>query len=100
MTTMKRWKARGGLRKVCGCQPRHWAKCGHEGHINCTINGQHVRRSLAKITAKSIASKSDADASFEEFKVQVRKAPTVSPDAPLTPPMTRRRMLEAYPPKH
>ena len=74
----------GGLRKVCDCARRKWAKCAHPWHVNVTINGVHIRKSLAKITNRTISSKTEAEAAFEAFKVQQRKAPTVTKDAALT----------------
>ena len=64
--------------------------------MNVTINGVHIRKSLAKITNRTITGKTEAEAAFEAFKVQLRKAPTVTKDAALTPPMTLGAMLDAY----
>jgi len=86
----------GGLRKVCGCARKKWAKCSHPWHVNVTINGLHIRKSLAKVTKRTITSKTEAEAAFEAFKVQLRNAPAVTKDAALTPPMTLGEMLDAY----
>lgn len=46
-----------GVRKLCGCSRRKWAKCSHPWHFNFTHNGQHFRLTLARQIRKLVLPK-------------------------------------------
>ena len=45
---MKRRNRNDGLRKICGCPGRIWAKCRHPWHFSYKWNGDHYRFSLER----------------------------------------------------
>ena len=60
-----------GLRKVCGCARRTWAKCPHAWYFNYKPRGgQAYRFSLDKHTGRHVDSKS-ARALFSTYLVAV-----------------------------
>jgi hypothetical protein len=61
-----------GLRKVCGCPRRIWAKCSHPWHFNFKWKDQHYRFSLDRHAQKHIESKTDAEALADELRTQIR----------------------------
>ena len=61
-----------GLRKVCGCPRRTWAKCEHPWHFNFKWNGEPYRFSLDKQVGRRLTSKSEAKAEAERLKTEIR----------------------------
>ena len=49
-----------GIRKLCGCSRRKWAKCAHPWHMNFAHLGEHYRLSLARQIRKLVRH-TDAD---------------------------------------
>ena len=60
----------GGIRKICGCGRRVWAKCPHPWHLNYRWKGQGFRLSLDRYAGLHIESKTKA----EEVAAEIRKA--------------------------
>jgi len=92
---MKARHRNDGLRKVCDCQRRGWAKCPHPWHVNIQHQGTSIRKSLNKLVGKIIKSKTDAENAFDAYKVALRNgAPATA--SPLAAPMTLTAMLKRY----
>ena len=61
-----------GLRKICSCPRRGWAKCAHPWHFNFCWKGTPYRFSLSRFTGKDIVSKSDAETLADEIRGKIR----------------------------
>jgi integrase len=48
-----------GIRKLCECSRRKWAKCPHPWHMNFAHDGRHFRLSLARQIRKLVLHKDD-----------------------------------------
>src|SRR5690348_16631649 len=71
-TTIAREKNRG-VRKVCPCDRRRWAKCAHPWHFNFKPKGgPSYRFSLDAEIGQHIASKTEAEALAEDLRTQIR----------------------------
>jgi integrase len=69
---MKRNRNRG-LRKICGCVRRTWAKCGHSWHFNFKPKGGPAYRfSVDSEADKHIESKTDAEALADGWRTAIR----------------------------
>jgi hypothetical protein len=87
-----RGRRNDGLRKLCDCGPRTWAKCSHPWHFNfChgkNPNGskRHYRFSLDKRLGRRLTSKSEAETEAERIRIAIRDgvfdAPRTEPEAP------------------
>lgn len=84
-----------GLRKLCGCSRRKWAKCSHSWYFNFKPRGgQSYRFSVDVEAGKHIASKTEAEALAEGWRLAIREgtftrrgeqpAASAVTDAPLT----------------
>ena len=62
-----------GLRKVCSCPRRNWAKCSHPWHFSFRWKGKSYRFSLTRFTGKAINSKTDADDTADRLRTQIRE---------------------------
>ncbi len=62
-----------GLRKICGCKRRQWAKCPHGWHFNFRWHGVHYRLSLDRELGKHIEGKTEADTVRDELKTAIRR---------------------------
>jgi len=78
-----------GLRKICGCPRRQWAKCAHPWHFSFKWNGTHYRFSLDREFGRHIADKTKARTEADKLRTAIREgtfrkaaqAPNPSPDA-------------------
>jgi integrase len=62
-----------GLRKVCECPRRTWAKCGHSWHFNFKPKGGPAFRfSVDTEAGKHIESKSDAENLAHDWRKEIR----------------------------
>jgi integrase len=62
-----------GLRKICGCARRTWAKCPHSWHFNFKPKGgQSYRFSVDSEAGKRIEAKTDAEALADGWRSQIR----------------------------
>ena len=62
-----------GLRKVCGCPRRTWAKCPHSWHFNFKPKGgPAVRFSVDTEAGKHIAAKADAENLAHDWRNEIR----------------------------
>jgi integrase len=69
---MKRHHNRG-LRKICGCPRRTWAKCPHSWHFNFKPKGGPAHRfSVDSEAGKHIAAKGDAETLAENWRSAIR----------------------------
>ncbi len=64
--------ARDGLRKVCGCPRRAWAKCGHPWHFSFMWRGTRYRFSLDRQLKRTFKGRTDAAAAADEVRAQIR----------------------------
>src|SRR5438128_9693062 len=94
MTTERKRHANGGLRKVCGCPTRVWAKCGHPWHFAFKWKGVHHRFSLDRHLDKHLDSKSEAIDATAEIRKSI-KAGTFGQVAPREE-MTLRQLAGTY----
>jgi integrase len=83
-----------GLRKLCGCKRRQWAKCPHGWHFSFKWGETHHRFSLDKHLGKHIDNKTDADDEAEKIRIAIRAgrfgAPTPRDE------MTLRQLADTY----
>jgi hypothetical protein len=76
-----------GLRKLCACDRRVWAKCPHTWYFNFAWVGRHCRFSLDRHYGRHIDSKTEAEALAELIRVAIR-AGTFGERPKLAPPPT------------
>jgi integrase len=61
-----------GLRKICACPRRTWAKCPHPWHFSFKWKGVHHRFSLDKQLGRRIESKTKAETEAEKIRMAIR----------------------------
>src|SRR5205809_4446143 len=61
-----------GLRKVCNCSRRGWAKCPHPWHFNYSWRGVAYRFSLNRYAGKEITGKTEAETLTEGLRREIR----------------------------
>lgn len=61
-----------GLRKVCGCSRRAWAKCEHPWHMNFSWKGTHYRLSLERALGRKVKKKEDARDAAETLRKAIK----------------------------
>ena len=61
-----------GLRKICGCPRRRWAKCEHSWHFSYKHGERHYRFSLDKHAGKHLDRKADAEELAADLRKQIR----------------------------
>lgn len=91
---MPRRQRNHGLRKVCDCPRRQWAKCDHPWHFSFKWNGTHHRFSLDKQLGKHIDNKTDAEKEAETIRIAIREGRFGQP-APRDE-MTLRQLADVY----
>ncbi len=91
---MKKRHSNSGLRKVCGCPRRAWAKCRHSWHFAFKWQGVHHRFSLDKHANKHVDNKSDATDLCADLRKAI-KAGTFGQPAPVAE-MTLRQLADTY----
>jgi integrase len=94
-----------GLRKVCGCARRAWAKCAHPWHFNFKVRGGPSYRFSVDVEAgKHITSKTVAEGFADGWRQQIREGtfrrradgvPAPAPAAP-TAALTLETLGERY----
>ena len=63
-----------GLRKICDCPRRTWAKCAHSWHFNYKVRGgASFRFSVDSEVGKHIASKTEAEALADRWRNAIRE---------------------------
>ena len=72
-----------GLRKICSCPRRGWAKCAHPWHFNFCWKGAPYRFSLSRYARKEIVSKSEAEALADEIRAKIRAGTFTAPSPAL-----------------
>jgi len=89
-----------GLRKVCGCSRRAWAKCPHPWHFLFMWNGTDHRYSLDRLLGRRLAGKTEAQTVADDLRAKIRAGAFPAPAAPVTAApaaaITVRRLLEKY----
>jgi integrase len=61
-----------GLRKICSCPRRGWAKCPHPWHFNFCWHGSPYRFSLSRYAGKEITGKTEAEALADHLRAAIR----------------------------
>jgi len=78
-----------GLRKICGCPRRVWARCPHAWHLAFRWKGKSYRFSLNRQTDTPIAGKIDAEKVADHIRSEIRAGRFGKPtDPPANPPQT------------
>ena len=63
-----------GLRKICGCPRRTWAKCPHGWHLNFKPrHGQAYRLSIDRYLGRHVDSKTEADTAADNIRQAIRE---------------------------
>jgi integrase len=97
---MKTRQRNGGLRKVCGCPRRAWAKCDHGWRVNFKWKGVHHRYAIDRIVGKPIRSKTEADTEAERIRTEIRAGtfcrPGAEPAAPVKETVTLAKLFEHF----
>lgn len=84
-----------GLRKVCRCKRRSWAKCDHPWHFNFKYGPTHFRFSLDRQLGRSITSKTEARAEADRLRSEIR-AGRFGSRAPARDTLTVGQLLNTY----
>jgi hypothetical protein len=61
-----------GLRKVCDCPRRGWAKCPHPWHFSYSWRGAAYRFSLNRYACKEITGKTEAETLADGIRREIR----------------------------
>src|SRR5262249_27719204 len=73
-TTAATRRKNQGLRKLCGCSRRNWAKCSHPWHFNFKLRGgRPYRFSLDAEVGKHLATKEEAVVAAENIRKAIRE---------------------------
>jgi integrase len=91
---MKTRHTNGGLRKVCGCPRRTWAKCLHAWHFAFKWAGTHYRFSLDRHLGKHIDNKTEAETEADRIRIAIKEGRFGQP-APRDE-MTVRQLADTY----
>jgi integrase len=94
MTTKRKRHTNKGLRKICGCPRRQWARCRHGWYFNFKWQGVHHRFSLDKELGRHIDSKSAAEDEAAEIRKQIKAGKFGQPLA--RDEMTLRQLADVY----
>lgn len=91
-------QANNGLRKVCACPRRVWAKCPHPWHFSFKWAGVHHRFSLDRHLGRHVESKIDATKEADRLRTEIRQGSFGQP----TPrqEMTLRQLADVYLERH
>jgi integrase len=83
-----------GLRKICDCSRRTWAKCGHSWHFSFKWEAVHHRFSIDRHAKTHIDRKADAEDIAADLRTQIKNGTFGQP----TPraEMTVRQLADAY----
>ena len=85
-----------GLRKICSCPRRAWAKCEHSWYLNFKPRGGPAYRfSLDKHFNRHIDSKTEADTLAGDLRKAIR-AGTFGQTAPMLDTLTVAQLLDTY----
>jgi integrase len=84
-----------GVRKICACPVRAWAKCAHSWHFNYKWRGVHYRLSLDRELGKHIEGKTVAKREAERIRQEIRDGRFRAP-LPLRDRLTLRLLMKAY----
>ena len=93
---MKKRHSNQGLRKVCGCPRRTWAKCRHAWHFNFKMphGGTSYRFSLDTHLGRHVDSKTEAEHLAAELRTAIRAGRFGQPRARQA--MTLRELADTY----
>src|SRR5262249_52306815 len=83
-----------GVRKLCECQRRNWARCSHPWYFNFKWEGVAYRFSLDKHLKKHIETKEDAEDEARELRKQIKDGKFGQPAA--VADMTLQQLSDAY----
>ena len=61
-----------GLRKLCDCSRRTWAKCEHPWHFSFKWDGKHYRFSLDREVGRRMKDKTDARGEADRLRIAIR----------------------------
>ena len=107
-----------GLRKLCACSSRVWAKCPHPWHFNFTWAGETYRFSLERKVGRlirtadgvwkrdraslgdEITDKTTAEAERDRLRAAIRAGEFVKPATPQRNTLTLVQLMEAYRKQH
>ena len=84
-----------GLRKICGCPRRQWAKCAHPWHFNFKWHRTHYRFSLDRELGRPIPSKTEARTEADRLRAAIRDG-TFRPIVPALQSLTLGQLTEVY----
>ena len=80
-----------GLRKLCSCSRRQWAKCQHSWYFSFQCRNVHHRFSLDHHLGRHVAGKTEAQREADTIKAAIRNgdlAPTPTPTPDANTPVT------------
>jgi len=83
-----------GLRKICGCARRTWARCAHSWHFSFKWGDVHHRFSIDRHFGRHVDSKSEAEELAGDLRKAI-KAGTFGQPAPRQE-MTVRQLADVY----
>ena len=84
-----------GLRKICACPRRQWAKCAHPWHFSFKWKGRHYRFSLDRHLGQHVASKTDAKSAADQLRAAIRDG-VFDGGAPVSDRLTLGELLDLY----
>jgi integrase len=90
-----------GLRKICNCPRRQWAKCPHLWHFNYKWGDITVRKSLDGLIGRNVTSKTEAEHEAEKLRIAIREGRYGGrDDRPALDRLTVGQLLALYAKRH
>jgi len=77
-----------GLRKICDCSRRSWAKCEHPWHFSFKWDGRPYRFSLDREVGRRMKDKTDARGEADRLRIAIREGRFRQPVAIVPVPAT------------
>ena len=85
-----------GLKKVCGCPRRTWAKCRHPWHFSFQWKGERHRLSLDRHVGRPLTTKGAAEEAADDVRTAIRRGVFPPPPPQPTPQTADAVTLDAY----
>jgi integrase len=90
-----------GLRKICACPRRQWAKCSHVWHFNYKWGDIVIRKSLDGLIGRKVTSKTEAEHEAERLRIEIREGRYGrKDDRPALDRLTVGQLLALYAKRH
>ena len=87
-----------GLKKVCACSRRNWARCRHPWHFSFQWKGERHRLSLDRHVGRPLSTKAEAQEEADNVRTLIRAGNFPPPPPGPAPPLQTAdvRTLDTY----